>query len=105
MLQLICTNEEKIPVLAAPVTSAGNPAPIDGALSVLVLSGEGTVEMTGDLSFFLVSPATSGVTQYLVEADVDTGEGVVTISEMITLTVEGAKAASFGLVAGAAVPK
>lgn len=102
-----CSNEEKVPVTAAPVTSTGRPAQIDGALSVVVASGDGTVEQdpATPLSFNAVSGDAPGDTVYTVSADADLGAGVVTLSDTFTLTVSGANAASFGLSAGAAVPK
>ncbi len=102
-----CSNEEKVPVTAAPVTSAGRPAQIDGALTVTVQSGDGTVEQDAatPLSFNAVSGDAPGDTVYLVEADADLGAGVVTLQDTFTLSVSGANAASFGLSAGAAMPK
>ncbi len=102
-----CSNEEKIPVTAAPVTASGAPAQIDGALTVTVQSGDGTVEQDAatPLSFNAVSGAGPGDTVYLVEADADLGAGVVTLQDTFTLAVTSATAASFGLSAGAAIPK
>jgi hypothetical protein len=102
-----CSNEEMIPVTAAPVTSSGAPAQIDGALTVTVQSGDGSVsqDAASPLTFNAVSGSAPGDTVYLVEADADLGAGVVTLQDTFTLTVTSATAASFGLSAGAAVPK
>ncbi len=102
-----CSNEEMIPVTAAPVTSSGAPAQIDGALTVTVQSGDGSVlqDPGSPLSFNAVSGSAPGDTVYLVEADADLGAGVVTLQDTFTLTVTSATAASFGLSVGAAVPK
>jgi hypothetical protein len=80
---------------------------IDGALTVTVQSGSGTVvqDPATPLVFTARSGDTAGDTVYLVSADADLGAGVVTISDTVTLTVTSAAAASFGLTAGAAQPK
>lgn len=106
-LNIACSNEEKVPVTASPVTATGKPAQVDGALTITVLSGEGTFEQ--DPAFPLVFKAVSGdnpgETVYLVEADADLGAGITTISDTVTLAVASATAASFGLAAGVAEPK
>lgn len=106
-LAIACTNEEQIPVTAAPLTAAGHPAPVDGALRVTVLSGDGTVlqDPATPLVFRAVSGNSAGDTEYLVEADADLGAGVRTISDRVTLTVTSAEAASLGFTAGPAEPK
>lgn len=100
MLELTITNEQKIKVTCNPVTAAGQAVALDGAIAVDVQSGDGTVELDADgLSFTLISADLPGDTIYVVQADADLGEGVETISDIVQLHVEGAKAASFGLVA------
>ena len=42
---------------------------------------------------------------FLVEADADLGSGISLIQDLVTLTVAGAQAASFGLTASAPKPK
>ncbi len=105
MLELKCTNEEKVKVTAIPVTTTGKPAALDGAVKVTVISGEGTVEMVDNTSFYCLSSNNPGDTEYLVEADADLGEGVITISDNIRLSVAGALAANLGLTAGTPEPK
>lgn len=105
MLELGCTNEEKIKITVNPVTAAGKPAPLDGPVTVTVQGGEGTVAMVDDKSFYVVSGDNPGDTSYLVSGDADIGAGVETIQDIIILHVAGAKAASFGMVAGAPEPK
>lgn len=100
MLELNCTNEQKIPITVAPVSAGGNPAQLDGAVVVSILAGEGSVQMVDNLHFFVVSGPNPGDTSYMVEADADLGAGVVTIQDTITLHVAGALAANLGLVAG-----
>jgi hypothetical protein len=107
MLSVACSNEQKVPVTAAPQTANGNPAQVDGPLRVSVQSGDGTVEQdpASPLTFKAVSGAVAGKTVFLVEADADLGEGVQLISDTVELDVPSATAASFGLTAGAAEPK
>lgn len=106
MLELKLTNEEKILVTVNPVTSTGRPAAIDGAIEATIQSGEGTVEIQPDgRSFYLVSGDDPGDTAVLVSADSDLGSGVETVSDVVLLHVEGAKAANLGLSAGAPQPK
>lgn len=106
-LAIASSNEEQVPVTATPVSASGKPAQIDGALTVSVVSGDGT--FTQDAAFPLMFKAVSGDlagdTVYSVSADADLGAGVVTISDTVTLTVTSAAAATLGLVAGPAEPK
>ena len=105
MLDLGCTTEQKIRVTVNPVTAAGNPAQLDGSVSVGVQSGNGTVEMVDARTFFVVSGADPGDTSFLVEADADMGPGVQTLQDVIVLHVAGALAANLGMTADAPVPK
>lgn len=107
MLNIACTNEEKVPVTATPVTASGKPAKFDGALRVTVQSGDGTMEQDAATPnvFNAVSGDAPGTTVYLVEGDADLGEGTTLIQDTVTLEVAGANAASFGLAAGAPVAK
>lgn len=106
-LSIASNNEQKVPVTAAPVTSTGKPAQVDGPLRVTVVSGEGTVEQDPltPLTFKAVSGDNPGTTEYLVEADADLGSGVTLIQDTVTYEVSGAQAASFGLVSGVPEPK
>lgn len=101
-LSISCTNEEQVPVTASPVSASGRPAAIDGALVVTVQSGDGTVvqDAATPLTFTCRSGDGPGETVYLVSADADLGAGVVTISDLVTLTVTSASAAAFGLAQG-----
>lgn len=106
MLELKITNEQKIEVKLNPVSQGGKPVQLDGKPDWTVLSGDATVEPSEDgLSAFLVSGDNPGDTQVLVEADADLGEGKVTVSDTIKLTVEGALAENLGLSAGEPVQK
>lgn len=104
-LSVTTTNEEKIKITVTPVTSTGNPAPLDGPVSVTTVSGESTSTMIDDTSFFLVSSDNPGDSTFLVEADADLGGGVVLIQDTVTYTVSGALAANLGLSAGTPEPK
>jgi len=103
-LDLQCTNEEKIFVTVNPVTANGNPAALDGAVRVTP-TGEGTVEMVSDTSFFVVSGGNPGATTYLVEGDADLGEGIVLLQDSINLNVSGALASNLGINAASPVLK
>jgi len=106
MLEISITNEEKIEVTLAPVDESGKAATLDGAPAWTIVSGEATVVPSDNgLSAFLVSGDSPGVSEILVEADADLGAGVVTISETIKLTVNGAQATNLGATVGTAVPK
>ena len=105
-MQLSITNEQKVKLTIKPVTATGKPAKLDGAPTWTVQSGDSTVTPAPDgLSADFISSDIPGVTVVLLEADADIGEGVEPISESIELTVTGANAKSFGLVAGTPEPK
>jgi len=105
MIELICTNEEKIPITANPVTPGGNPVAIDGALQVTIESGMGTVEVIDPTSFYVVSGSAIGDTTFLVKGDADLGTGIRLISDTVLLHVMGAEASNLGLSAETAVLK
>ena len=106
MMELNVTNEEKILVSCNPVTLAGNPVTLDGAIIVSLQSGDGNFEVQPDgKSVFLISGLLPGDSTFIIQADADLGEGVENISDVVVLHVAGAKAASFGLVAGVPVLK
>lgn len=102
MLDIKLTNEQKIKVTLSPVTGTGKPAELDGEPSVSVVSGEATIERIegSPREFYVVSSDSPGQSEILIEADADLGEGVETISDVIRLTVEGARAVALGLRVG-----
>ena len=106
-VEATCTNEEKVNFHLNPTTSTGQPAQLeDGSEQWVVQSGDGTVEPAGDgLSCFVVSGANPGDTVVLVSGDADLGQGVQTISDLITLHVTGAMAQNLGVTSDPAVPK
>lgn len=101
-VEITLTNEQKVRATVTPKTATGKPAPLDGKPVVTVVSGDAAIANTSDdgLSFDIVSPDSPGDSQILVEADADLGEGVETISDVIKVTVVGARAASLGLTLG-----
>jgi hypothetical protein len=107
MLEIACTNEEKVPVTATPKTATGRAAQFDGALRITVQSGDGTFEQDAATpnSFNAISGDAPGETSYLVEGDADLGAGVVLVQDTVVLTVSGANATSFGLTGGTPIAK
>lgn len=107
MLQVACTNEQRVPITATPITESGRPAQVQGPLRITVTGGDGTVIQDPErpLEFKVVSGDAPGVTTYLVEADADLGEGETLIQDTVELTVTSETARSFGLSAGAPEPK
>ncbi len=106
MLELNITNEQQVNVVLHPVTATGHPAPVDGAPTWEVISGDSTVTVADDgLSADLISADDPGDTDFIVRADADLGEGREEISDIIRLHVAGAHAANLGLVAGDPTPK
>jgi len=101
MLEITITNEQKVKVTVNPVTEAGVAVPLDGPIVVTPTSGDGTAMVEPDgVSAYLISGDQPGDTVYTVSGDADLGAGVENISDVVTLHVEGAKAAALGLVAG-----
>lgn len=99
-------NEQKVTATLAPKTSKGKPVPVDGKPSWSVAAGDVTLEAAEDgMSCTIISGDSPGVSQVVVEADADLGEGVVTISDVIEVTVEGALASNLGLTVGTPVDK
>lgn len=107
MLDLVCTNAQKIKVTVAPESASGQPAPVDGALRLTVFSGDGTVEQdpTDPLSFYAISGASAGLSEFGVEVDARIGPEEVIIGDRVNLNVTLEEAVSLGLIAGAPEPK
>jgi hypothetical protein len=100
------TNEQKVELVLAPVTAAGNPATVDGVPTWEVVSGDATLEVAENgLSCFLVSGEANVNSVITVTADADLGEGVSAITDTIDLAVVAASASSLGLTANAPVIK
>lgn len=105
MLELKITNEQKVPLTVAPVTATGKSALLDGDVLFTVQSGDATIERIDATSAWLISGEVPGDSVIVVSADADLGEGVEPITDLVKLTVEGARAQSLGLVAGTPVAK
>lgn len=107
-VEITLTNEQKIKATLSPKTATGRPAQVDpnNKPSWSVISGDVVVEPSDDgLSATIISPDAPGDSQILVEADADLGDGVETISDMIKVSVVGARAANLGLTLGTPEPK
>lgn len=101
-LDLTITNEEKVKVTLAPVTSTNKPAKLDGTPEWVTISGPAKLEPASNgLSAYLISDDTNvSDSVFQVNADADLGEGTETISDLITLHVSNAHAKNLGIVAG-----
>ena len=100
------TTEEKVSATLAPKTAAGNPATVDGAPKWSVTQGDCTVTPSADgLSCDILAGAALADSIVQVDADADLGAGVVTISDVVVLHVQGAQATSLGLTVSAPSPK
>lgn len=104
MAEISITTEQKVHVKLNPTTAAGKPSSLDGAATFEVVSGDATVENIDELSAWIISGA-AGVSVVSVSADADLGEGVVTITDSITVTVSDPMAANLGLIVGTPEPK
>lgn len=87
-----------------PTKSNGQPTTIDGLATVAVQSGDATANVENDGSITVTS-GTPGSSQILVSADADLGSGVVTISDVINVTIVGSLAVNLGLQPGTVEPK
>ena len=72
-----------------------------------VISGQGSIETdaASPFSFRFVSGDTPGLSEVLVRADADLGEGVVEIQDIVTANVSGVQADALELTADAPEPK
>ena len=100
------TNEQKVEVILAPLTEAGNPAQIDGAPVWEVIEGDATLEVAADgMSAYLVSGEANINSKIKVTADADLGDGISELSDIIDLAVVPATASLLGLSVGTPVLK
>lgn len=101
MISIALNNEQKVKITLAPKTAKGKPVEVDNPPAWSVVSGDATVEPEADgLSAFVISGESPGMSQVLIEADADLGEGVETISETLQVTVNGALAQNLGVTVG-----
>lgn len=104
-MKVTINNLQKVKLTLAPVNDAGQPAQLDGNPTWERTSGDAEIEVADDgLSATLIS-GNPGDSTFLLSADADLGEGVQNITDVIQLSVEGARAVSLGLVVGEAVLK
>lgn len=103
-LSITMTDEERCLVHCSPKTEAGNPAPVEGNALFAVRSGTCTIAPNDALSAWVIS-GTAGQSIVEISADSDLGAGVVTISDLLTVTVTNAMAESLALTVDAPVLK
>lgn len=99
------TSEQKSLLSIAPTTAAGNPAPIDGAVTYTVTAGTCIIEPVDALTAYVVSGAAPGDSTVQASADADLGSGIVPITDTIQVHVVSPTAAHIGLSASAPVLK
>ncbi len=102
------TTEQKVQVTLKPTTQAGQPAQLDpkSPPKWSVPTGDCKLEVADDgMSAWIISSDTPGQSQVLVDADADLGDGVVDVSDFLTVNVAGAMAANLGLTVGVPVLK
>lgn len=104
MAFVVLTNEQKVAVNVTPKTAAGNPAQIDGDITIEVIEGDVTLEVAEDGTKYVVSGA-EGTSKVRVSADADLGEGVQTIEEVADIIVVPAGASNLGIGFGEPVLK
>lgn len=97
MAEVTLTSEQKVKVTLTPTTATGKPSQIDGQAIFEVVSGDVTVENIDLLSAWIISGDAAGTSVVSVSADSDLGEGIVTITDSITVTVNDPFAANLGL--------
>ena len=96
------TNKQKIKVTANP------DGPIDGALRVSVLAGDGSFSQDPlePLAFYAISGNSPGNTEYLVEGDKKAGSEEEFLSDRVTAEVSESEATTLGnFTAGVPEPK
>jgi hypothetical protein len=99
-LELKLTTEQQVAVRIKPTTPKGQPAQLDGLPAWSVAVGDVTLQPSQDgLSCVIVSADTAGLSQVLVTADADLGEGVETVSDTIAVDVASPRATNLGLAA------
>ena len=107
-LMLVLTDSQKVEVVLAPKTAAGNPAVVDVAAGVVFESSDPTVlEVLGDPVDPLRATARAvgplGFAQITARADADLGAGTREIVAVDTVEVKAGEAVTLGLTFGAPV--
>ena len=101
------TDLQKVSCSIKPVDAMGNPAQVDGvpewsvsdsAMLTVVPSSDGLTAVVST-----VGPI--GTAQVTVTADADLGEGLVSISGVLDVTITGSQATSLSITAGTPEPR
>jgi hypothetical protein len=102
MANFILTDSQKVELTIAPVTAAGNPAPVDGvpewgSSDETVL----TVEPAADgMTCEAITTGKLGSAQVNVSADVEMDDGVTMLTGTLAIDVLAGQAVSLGVTAG-----
>ena len=106
-MTLILTDEQKVQLSIQPVTSAGNPARVDGVPVWTVSDGTVlTLDVAPDgLSAWAIATGTLGPSQVSVSADADLGAGVRDLTATLDVEVFAAEAVALSISATAPVLK
>lgn len=106
------TTEQKVSLTLRPRTSSERLTKVDGVptwdpipTSIEESGGISMVVSTDGMSAVFVAGDLPGRQQFRVSADADLGDGVETISEIVSIEVEHAKATSLGFEASEPQPK
>lgn len=106
MIEVRITNEQRVKVTLKPVTATGKPATLDGSPTWTVQQGDAKIKEADDgLSAWLISPDLPGVSEIVIEADADLGDGVEKLTTAISLVVNSATASNLGLTVSEAEDK
>lgn len=106
MTTIVLKESQKVLVTLRPTTDEGKPAVVDGAPSWVVKSGDVTMSVAADgLSATLFAGTVHGDSVIVITADSDLGTGVVTLTESITVTVDGDRAHNLGIFVGVPTTK
>lgn len=110
MLTVNLTTEQQVLVTLSPKTATGKPAKLDGVPTWVLQDGDATIVVASDgLSATLVSEDALGPglgeSHFLVSADADLGQGIDTITDIITLVVTNPKATDLGFTVSAPTSK
>lgn len=103
--EISLTTEQKVLIHAAPMTEAGNPAVIDGAVLFSIDQGTCTIEPNDATSAYIVSGSSPGDSTVRITCDADIGAGVVTIEDIVLAHVTNAMAENLTITAEAPVLK
>lgn len=102
MATLVLTDIQKVTLKVAPVSKAGNPAPVDGAPKWST-SNDAVVTLSvsdDGLSCEVVTTGVLGTAQVSAVADADLGEGVVELTAVLDVEVKASAAVNLGLDVG-----